>query len=79
MDGRAVGGKVGAVPEHIFPPQTPHQKDTYLQPIRPCRATVTLEARLSLGRRDKEALLGRGPRMLLLPPLFEAGPPVPDL
>ena len=51
-------------------PQTLQQKDAYLQPIGPCRATVTLKARLSLQRvvgKDEETLLGRGPHVLLLP------------
>ena len=50
LDGRVVGPEAEGG-SRIFPlPKPLHQKDTYLQPVRPCRATVALEAWLSLGR-----------------------------
>lgn len=64
------------------PPRTLHQKDTYLQPIGPCRATVTFEARLSLERvvgNEEEMLLGRGTHMLSPPPPPWSRTPTPDL
>lgn len=64
------------------PPRTLHQKDTYLQPVGPCGATVTFEARLSLERvvgDEEETLLGRGTHMFSLPPPPWSRAPTPDL
>lgn len=55
----------------------PCTEDTYLQPVRPCRTTVTFEARLSL-----ESVVGKDEETLLcfpFLPLLGAGPPTPDL
>lgn len=53
------------------PPQTPHQKDIYLQPVGPCRATVALEAWLSLEREKRQGgITGEG-----TPCAFTSSPP----
>lgn len=76
------GGRGRRQFQNILSPQTLHQKDAYLQPVGPCRATVTLEAWLSLERvvgKDEETLLGRGSQCVLrLPPPWDKTP-TPDL
>ena len=68
---RAVGPEAEGS-SRIFPlPQTVHQKDTYLQPVRPCRTTVTLEAWLSLERvvgKMRRHYWGGGSSVILFPP-----------
>lgn len=49
-------------------------RDTHLQPVGPRRATVTLEAWLSLERGDKETLPGRVPAHFDLLPSLEHDP-----
>lgn len=80
LDGRGMGAEVedGSRTHPCPPPRPPiPPQDAHLQPIRPCGATVTLEAWLSLERvvGKDETFPGTGPNVLLLPPAPWGGTP----